>query len=66
MKEKDLPCFGLVFTACSVLGRLLALYQDKTKPDFFFKNQHFALTTLTVAEFIYTFCTASLTCLCQF
>ena len=25
MKEKDLPCFGLVFTACSVLGTLLAL-----------------------------------------
>jgi len=22
MKEKDLSCFGLVFTACSVLGRL--------------------------------------------
>ena len=24
MKEKDLSCFDLVFTACSVLGRLLA------------------------------------------
>ena len=26
MKEKDLSCFGSVFAACSVLGRLLALY----------------------------------------
>ena len=24
MKEKDLSCLGLIFTACSVLGRLLA------------------------------------------
>ena len=24
MKEKDLSCFGLVFTACSVFGSLLA------------------------------------------
>ena len=26
MKEKDLSCFGLVFAACSMLGRLVALY----------------------------------------
>ena len=28
MKEKDLSCLGLIFTACSVLGRLLAYFSS--------------------------------------
>ena len=33
MKEKDLSCFGLVFTACSVLGRLLASEDCRDFPE---------------------------------
>ena len=35
MKEKDLPCFGLVFTVCSVLGRLCVLKQISVQLNLF-------------------------------
>ena len=45
MKEKHLSCFGLVFTTCSVLGRLLASYKHLYKHP----NQYILEETLNIA-----------------
>ena len=49
MEEKDLSCFGLVFTACSVFGRLLA--------SIFYNALHRIVEYRTTLHCIVVYCT---------